>query len=76
MEAVGTGGGGGGGGGGGAAFFLQAPSIIIAHKAITVASVFTVRCVPLIFFTLILFTFDPPAKLEKSASSSDEVFSI
>jgi len=42
MEAVGAGGGGGGGGGGGAAFFLQAPSIKIAHNASMVASTFTV----------------------------------
>src|SRR5579872_5440372 len=54
IEAVGAAGGGGGGGGGGAAFFLQAPSIMNAPRARTVAMYLVCLC------SVVLFTIDPP----------------
>jgi hypothetical protein len=64
MDAVGDAGGGGGGGVGGATFFLQAPSISTALRAITVASVFTLGSVRF-FFISILFTFDSSCEPEQ-----------
>src|ERR1700733_13175361 len=71
MAAVGEVGAGGGGGGGGAVFFLHAPSMRIAARAMTVASTFKVRC-----FMFFLFKFAPPAdqkldfELRRSVSTS------
>src|SRR5258706_1706085 len=59
IDAVGPGAGGGGGGGGGAVFLWQAPSIITALSAITVAIDFQVLSFISILFTFLILLLNP-----------------